>query len=331
MEYDDDDDSDDDYDVELDEEIADQTPATDSRPPGRITTHLNGPNVLASYRPSMASSPLSNPKTARIFAHFIHSTGPALSTWERHPTDPSIALGAAAVPTAQQGLWTYTLPLRAFENPALLQAILAIGSLHIAHLQQAPITVSLKHYHYALKRVGVAVGLPLRRRQTETLAATLLLGFYEVMAAEHFKWSSHVAGACQLIREIDLEGLTRDIRAQRRRVKAQAQQREQMARSAEYYLQPSSGRSMSEDDPFGETESDLDEDLIGTLIGRAVDYDHFGRVEDGDHHHRRSRPYHFTARDMENYRIQSDLYWWYAKQDIFQSMISGNRLLSVGP
>ncbi|GKZ98666.1 hypothetical protein AnigIFM59636_005579, partial [Aspergillus niger] len=66
------------------------------------------------------------------------------------------------VPTARQGLWTYTLPLKALENHALLQAILALSSLHISFLQQAPPTVSLKHYHYALRRVSVAVGLPMR-------------------------------------------------------------------------------------------------------------------------------------------------------------------------
>lgn len=338
MEYNDHD-SDDYYDVESDEEMTDQMQAKDFSQLGLImasasqdehqlrsfTTHLNEPNVLASYRPTMGSSPLSNPKTARIFAHFIHSTGPALSTWERHPTDSSIVLGAP-VPTAQQGLWTYTLPLRAFENQALLQAILAISSLHIANLQQAPITVSLKHYHYALKKVGVAVGLPLRRKQTETLAATLLLGFYEVMAAEHSKWSSHVAGSGQLIKEIDFAGLTRDIRAHRRRVKAQKEQVTRSGLWSEYY-RPFSN-SMSEDDPFGEMESDLNEDLIGTLIGRAVDYDKFGQVENEDH---QNQPNYFTKKDIENYRIQSDLYWWYAKQDIFQSMISGNRLLSVGP
>ncbi|KAL2012557.1 hypothetical protein VTN00DRAFT_82 [Thermoascus crustaceus] len=330
------DDSDDYYDVESDEEMTDQTQAEgfsqlslimasasqDEHQLRSFTTHLNEPNILASYRPTMGSSPLSNPKTARIFVHFIHATGPALSTWERHPTDSSIVLGAP-VPTAQQGLWTYTLPLRAFENQALLQAILAISSLHIANLQQAPITVSLKHYHYALKKVGVAVGLPLRRKQTETLAATLLLGFYEVMAAEHAKWSSHVAGSAQLIKEIDFAGLTRDIRAHRRRVKAQ---KEQMTRSglwSEHYQH--FGDSMSEDDPFGEIESDLNEDLIGTLMGRPVDYDKLGQVQDEDH---QSRPKYFTKKDIENYRIQGDLYWWYAKQDIFQSLISGNQLLT---
>ncbi|KAL1862085.1 hypothetical protein Plec18170_000909 [Paecilomyces lecythidis] len=328
------DESDDHYDVDSDEEMSGQTQIENfnqlnlimasARQDERLrsfTTHLNEPNVLASYRPSMGSSPLNNPKTARIFLHFIHSTGPSISIWERHPTNASIRLGAV-IPPAHQGLWTYTLPLQALEHPALLQAILAISSLHIAKLQDAPPTVSLKHYHYALKKVGAAVGLPVRRKQIATLAATLLLGFYEVTAAEHHKWNSHVAGSAQLIREIDFAGLTRDLRAHRRRVRAQ---REQMAQMETWPWYDQLGGA-SEDDPFCEKESEVDENLVGSLMGRVINYDQFGRIEDG--REAASPKKHFTKKDIENYRIQSDLYWWYTKQDLFQSLISGNSLFT---
>lgn len=323
------------YDVDSDEEMDGQTQtegfnqlsvimssaSQDDRQLRSFTTHLNEPNILASYRPTLGSSPLNNPKTARIFVHFIHSTGPSLSIFERHPTDSSIVLGAP-VPAAQQGLWTYTLPLKALEHPALLQAILAISSLHISNLQQAYTTVSLKHYHYALKRVGKAVGLPLRRKRIGTLAAALILGYYEVISADHFKWSSHVAGSAQLIREIDFAGTTRDLRAHRRRVAEQRLQRDLPTRW--------SGDTMSgevlEDDPFAEKENHIDEAFIGSIMGRAVNYDEFGRVEDGHLHSPRK---HFTRKDIENFRIQCDLYWWYCKQDMIQSLISGNKLLYV--
>ncbi|KAJ9307952.1 transcriptional regulator family: Fungal Specific TF [Paecilomyces variotii] len=328
--------SDDYYDVDSDEEMSEQTQIesfnqlnlimASARHDERLrsfTTHLNEPNVLASYRPSMGSTPLNNPKTARIFMHFIHSTGPSISIWERHPTNASIRLGAV-IPPAHQGLWTYTLPLKALEHPALLQAILAISSLHIAKLQDAPPTVSLKHYHYALKKVGTAVGLPLRRKQIATLAATLLLGFYEVTAAEHHKWNSHVAGSSQLIREIDFAGLTRDLRAHRRRVRAQQERMAQME-SWPWYDQFSGGAT--EDDPFCEKESEVDENLVGSLMGRVINYDQFGRIE-GESEAASPRKKHFTKKDIENYRIQSDLYWWYTKQDLFHSLISGNRLFT---
>ncbi|CAG8083564.1 unnamed protein product [Penicillium salamii] len=323
------DESEDYYDVDSEDETGDQSQVEgfnqlslimasanyDERKLRSFTTYLNEPNILASYRPTLGSSPLNNPKTARIFAHFIHSTGPSLSIFERHPTDSSIIL-SATVPSAQQGLWTYTLALKALEHPALLQAILAVSSLHIAYLQQVPSTVSLKHYHYALKRVGSAVGLPLRRKQVGTLAATLLLGYYEVVSADHSKWNNHVAGSAHLIREIDFAGITRDLRAHRRRV----HDRRQAEWSNSWWGMPG---DVSEDDPFAEKETNVDEDLVGTLMGRVVNYDFFGGVEGNSPSKK-----HFTRKDIETFRIQCDLYWWYSKQDAFQSFIGGNKLLT---
>lgn len=320
--------------MESDEELEDPTTAEnfnqlslimasanrDQRQLRSFTTYLNEPNLLASYLPTLGSSPLNNPKTARIFLHFIHSTGPTLSVFERHPVDPSTMFGAPVSP-AQQGLWTYTLPFKALEHQALLQTILAVSSLHIAYLQQAPPTLSLRHYHFALKRVGVAVGLPTRRKQVGTLAAALLLAYYEVMSAEHYRWNSHIAGSAQLIREIDFAGITRDLRAYRRQVKTQRKPRGPGMSFQQAFL---FGNGAHEDDPFCEKENSINEDLIGTLVGRAVNYDDFGQVEDGPG---RVRQKHFTRKDIEAFRIQCDLYWWYCKQDIFQSLISGVGLL----
>ncbi|KAJ5172800.1 hypothetical protein N7492_005393 [Penicillium capsulatum] len=321
------------YDVDSDEEMPEQVQAegfnqltlimaSANRNDGRLrtfTSYLNEPNILATYQPTMGSSPLNNPKTARIFAHFIHSTGPSLSIFERHQTDASVVLGVS-VPPSQQGLWTYTLPLKALENRALLQAILAVSSLHIAYLQQASTTVSLKHYHYALKRIGHAVGLPLRRKQIGTLAATQLLAYYEVIAADHTKWNSHLAGAAQLIKEIDFASNIRDLRVQRRRINEQRMNMEWADPSMSFYM---FGSDASEDDPFAEKESTIDEELISVIMGRAVNFDEFGYVEEGH----TPTPKHFSRKDIENFRTQCDLYWWFSKQDLFHSLVSGEKLL----
>ncbi|GMG28805.1 unnamed protein product [Aspergillus oryzae] len=286
------DEDDDYYDVETDEEPEEQASTQnfnqlslimtsanrDERQLRSFTTYLNEPNILASYHPTLGSSPLNNPKTARVFLHFIHSTGPSLSIFERHPIDPSTMFGAP-VPAAQQGLWTYTLPFKALEHPALLQAILALSSLHISFLQEAPATVSMKHYHYALKRIGAAVGLPTRRKQVGTLAAAQLLGYYEVMAADPSKWNNHIAGAAQLVREIDYAGITRDLRAHRRRICAQRY--EVGGFGFPLVGSHSFNNTFSEDDPFAEKENSIDENIIGTIVGRAVNYDDFGEVDDG--------------------------------------------------
>ncbi|KAL4797029.1 hypothetical protein BDV19DRAFT_63049 [Aspergillus venezuelensis] len=316
------------YDVESDEEEADQVAiqnfnqlgmvmASASRDVRSFTTYLNEPNMLETYVPTLGSSPFNNPKSARIFLHFIHATGPALSIFERHGTDRSTTLGIP-VPMAQQGLWTYTLPLKAFQHQALQQAILALGCLHIEYLQGQPSTASLKHYQYALRRVGKAVGLPNQRKQVGTLAATLLLAYYEVMTADHTKWNNHLTGSAQLIREIDWAGITRNLRAQRRNRWIERSNNHSFFDEIYMFNNPT-----CEDDPFAELETNIDQDVIGRLIGRAINYDQFGEVEEG---HARPRKKHFTRKDIENFRTQCDLYWWYCKQDWLQSIISAGPL-----
>ncbi|KAL4931275.1 putative C6 finger domain protein [Aspergillus undulatus] len=316
------------YDVESDEEEAGQVAvqnfnqlsmvmASANRDVRSFTTYLNEPNMLATYVPTLGSSPFNNPKTARIFLHFIHATGPSLSIFERHGTDQSTMLGAP-VPMARQGLWTYTLPLKAFQHQALQQAILALGCLHIEYLQNQPSTASLKHYQYALRRVGKAVGLPAQRKQLGTLAATLLLAYYEVMTADHYKWNNHLAGSAQLIREIDFAVITRDLRAQRRNRWIERSNTHSFFEDIYMFNNPTFA-----DDPFAELETSIDEGIIGRLTGRAISYDHFGEVE-GEH--TRPRKKHLTRKDIETFRTQCDLYWWFCKQDWLQSLISAGPL-----
>jgi len=289
-----------------------------------FTTFLNEPNVLATYQPSATASPLMDPQTARVFCHFVTSTGPALSIFERHPTNPSVMFTGAPVPASQQALWTYTLPTLALTNQGLLHSMLALASLHIAKLQHSSPTPSLKHYHYALRRVAKAVGLPSRRQEIATLAASLLLGFYEVMTAEHTKWSSHLAGARQLVMEIDFAGMTKQVKAMKAQseVNRKPQYYGDINRSA--YEQHYSGHKLY-DDVILEKDSNIDENLVSTIIGWKIRYDRFGHVIDNSAPGKGTKT--FTAKDLEKYKTQCDLFWWYCKQDVYQSMISGNRLL----
>ena len=117
--------------------------------------------ILASYKAEYVANPLKNPKTARVFAHFIHVTGPvglpalfsstcltrlqSLSIYERNPRNPT-SLFEGPTPPSQQNLWTYILPLKALNHQGLLHAMLALASLHIARLQRASVTPSYKHY-----------------------------------------------------------------------------------------------------------------------------------------------------------------------------------------
>ncbi|KAL8936767.1 MAG: hypothetical protein Q9211_004027 [Gyalolechia sp. 1 TL-2023] len=286
-----------------------------------LTNFLNEPNVLSSYRPSWLASPLMDPQTARVFCHFVTATAPTLSLHNRHPANPSVMFTGAPVPAAQRSLFTYTLPMMALTNQGLLHAQLALASLHIAKLQQTSATPSLKHYHYALRRVAKAVGHPDKRREIATLAATLLLGFFEVTTAEHNKWNSHLAGARELILEIDFAGMTKRINAYKAEMG--------MVRKGGMYdngheQRYRAQRRMSFD--ILRTDKEIDENLVSILMGYRTRYDEYGQVaeisEPPSHYHVPLGP-----KDVETFEIQCDLYWWYAKQDMYQSLISGNRLL----
>ncbi|OJD27756.1 white-opaque regulator 1 [Blastomyces percursus] len=325
------------YDVETDEEMEIQTTHNYTEPyeqqsatPQQLaysfrstTAFLGDETSLMSYIPSPFASPLMDPEVTRIFCHFITAVAPVLSIFERHPVNPTVILSASAIPPSQQSLWTYTVPTLALRNQGLLHAILALSSHHIAKAQGLSLMASFRHYHYAIRRVSKAVKLPSRRKQTATLAATLLLGFYEVMSAEHSKWNSHVAGASHLIQESDLGRTTRDIRSMRARAK---QEHMRLTQSMPWLGMGTSYFGIRfENDLFADKEADINDDFISTIMGRPMSYNNFGDVEGINPATPSER--NLTEGDIEEYRIRSDLYWFYYKQDVYQSMISGNQLL----
>ena len=282
-------------------------------------TFLNKPDILTSYAPKYTASPLMDPTTARIFAHFITATAPGLSSFNRHPVNPAVIFSDGPVPKSQQALWTYTLPMMALSNQCLLQAMLALASLQIARLQQAPLTTPMKHYHYALRRVAKAVATPSKRTHIATIAATLILGHFEAMTAEHTKWSSHLAGARQLLMEIDFKGTTKRIREEKARISTAVNDL-WYSSYVDPQFQSFGGRGM----PFAPNSDALDENLIGQLMGRKTKYDQYGSIIDdgpvGPKHN-------LSENDIEEYQIYRDLFWFYCKLDMIQSVIRGTELL----
>ncbi|KAK2877820.1 hypothetical protein FQN49_001161 [Arthroderma sp. PD_2] len=329
--------SDDYYDVESDGELEDPNPVPPSgyygveggsayhsalavsNPP--FATYMNYDNLLATYRPSPLTSPLIDPEVAKLFSHFITSVGNLISIFERKIG--MAPLMSSPVPTEQQSLFSYTLPTMALESHGLLHAILALSSAHIANITGQSSSAAFKHYHFALRRVSKSVGLPHRRKQISILAATLLLGYFEVMGAEHAKWGSHVAGASQLIQEIDFVGTTRRIRAMRAMARKQKSisGEKSWTRADDFRL-----GTFFDNDVYAPLEREVDVELIGAITGREVNYDRVvGQIHSDD-----TPPepqLDLTFKDIEDYRIRTDLYWHYCKQDLFQSLISGNPLL----
>ncbi|RYP73713.1 hypothetical protein DL771_003426 [Monosporascus sp. 5C6A] len=166
---------------------------------------------------------------------------------------------------------------------------------------------------------------PGRRAQPANLAATLLLAFYEVWNSDHEKWSKHLLGARWILREIPLAEMTRSIMA----MKTEERQRRAQARRFE-----------SEDgfaDPNGQEEEptalhrDWDEvnvDLLRAITGKDLTYDEFGMLPEEFSMFPRSKK-RLTAKDIETYERLSDLFWWYAKMDVYQSILGGTRLLDL--
>ncbi|KAL7627647.1 hypothetical protein AAE478_001840 [Parahypoxylon ruwenzoriense] len=275
-------------------------------------------NLLATYEPSPANSPLNDKRIAAVFWHFVNVTGPSLSLYERHPFDPSPIFQGQPIPRARQHIWTYTFPILSFTHPALLHAILAIASLQIAKLQAVPPTASLKHYHLALRRIARNVSRPVRRAQPSNLAATLVLAFYEVWNSDHDKWSRHLLGARLILKDIPFAEMTRTmmrIRLQRRMQELQQPQMDAFGMFTSY----------DESGPLHEDWDFIDVPLLSVITGKDVSYDELGMVPEEQSAYRGSRN-KFTDKDMDRYEQMSDLFWWYCKMDVYQSILGGTRL-----
>jgi hypothetical protein len=200
----------------------------------------------------------------------------------------------------------------AFNHPALMQAILALGSLQMSKLQGSPPTAAMKHYHLSLRRIAKNYQSPHKRTQPATLAATLLLGFYEVWNSDHDKWCKHMWGGRAVIRDIPFRRLTREVLAYRRRHR-EMQLREHQCNELCF----ASHGDLSQDSVA------VDTDLIFQLTGQRVDYDVGQGHVVGDS----SRQSRLTERDVERYDQLRDLYWWYCKMDVYQSFLGGTRPL----
>lgn len=63
-------------------------------------------NILDTYTPSSASSPLNDPQTAAVFWHFVNVTGQSMSLYERQPFDPTSLFEGRPIPQQRPHIWT---------------------------------------------------------------------------------------------------------------------------------------------------------------------------------------------------------------------------------
>lgn len=190
--------------------------------------------------------------------------------------------------------------------------MLALASLQVSKLEQSPPTTAHKHYHIALRRVAKNVTMPSKRLRLATLAATLLLAYFEVWNSEHTKWCSHLYGARTLFAEIPLRDMAR---------------RCLPARSLKYRqgIAKSMGLAFA-DAPLLPDPNGLDFDLLTTITGHRVAADDYCLREDQLFQNVKSP---VTEKDIENFENFQDLFWWYCKMDVYQAMLGGAKLLYV--
>lgn len=184
----------------------------------------------------------------------------------------------------------------------------------MAKLEGVPATASMKHYHLSLRRIAKNYRSPQRRTQAATLAATLLLGFYEIWNSDHDKWCKHMWGARAILKEIPLLDMTKAVlglKWEQRRI----------LRESRNTHQPDGLPEIDDGEP---AIADVDMDLLSQITGYPVTYEDYGYVYGESH--QPSAGWH-TERDVENYWNLCDLYWWYCKMDVYQSILGGTRLL----
>ncbi|KIW32926.1 uncharacterized protein PV07_04439 [Cladophialophora immunda] len=268
--------------------------------------------TVATYRPTVAQSPLRDERNEHIFCHFVEITSNTISIFERHHYSPIAA--------PARTLWNFSIPALALSHMALAHAILALGALHLAKLNNSSENLAIKHFTCAVRRVGKLLGLPKRRHEIATLATVLLLGYYEVVSGDHSRWNLHLSGAMRLLQEHDYAGLTRTTRRMRTGAKARVNQwTAQFALTEENYARVAGIPLALLDD----TDWEVDQGLVSRLTGLRVNYD---QQFQPDFSSRPTVP-DLTEKDVEDFKAKMDLRWWYCKQDVFQSMVSGDRPL----
>lgn len=71
-------------------------------------------------------------------------------------------------------------------------------------------------------------------------------------------------------------------------------------------------------------DDEVDEDFISGITGQKLDEGQQGSVINEQE---TEKSHIHTDRDIEIYENQRDLFWWYCKQDVYQSILSGDKLL----
>lgn len=182
----------------------------------------------------------------------------------------------------------------------------------MAELSGGASTAPLVHSIRCISKIAKCYQSAERRAQPATLAATLLLAFFEVWNSNHERWCTHMLGARHIIRETPFKQMSRRIWVvHRQRYRQWADQQAQDPFAA---FMPQTGH-------LGHELAEVDLDLIRSLSNKPVI---FMQNESSSW---QSNPRNCTERELENYENLADLYWWFCKMDVYQAVLGGSKLL----
>ncbi|KAL7822900.1 hypothetical protein V8C26DRAFT_191316 [Trichoderma gracile] len=253
-----------------------------------------------------------------IFMHFINVTGPGISIFEGNISCASQRVRSGTAAGTGQSLWSYAIPSLALQHLGLFHAMLALASLQLAKLRDNPPTAALRHYHRAIRRIAKNVKSPSRRTQPATLAATLLLGYFEVWSSDHTKWCNHLFGARILFREMSLGDMTRACFPAKRMRQRREAGGYQLGHVGSYFH-----HSHAHAAPAQSGQRSFDYGFLNAITGLAVSPEDYG---DAEHQPSQDRRSPVSDTEIERYDIICDLFWWYCKMDVYQSILGGTKL-----
>jgi len=182
-----------------------------------------------------------------------------------------------------------------------------------------PATAAMKHYHLGIRRVAKNVKSATRRTHASTIAASLLLAYFEVWNSDHNNWCKHMYGSSLLFKEVPLSEMTRVILSTKRRRRREAAALN--LQPLDHQFLPGYAQAVKSDRDL----DDLDVNLLRDITGMDLRHEDLGQgpVEDGEE----IGATVVTDRDIENYEHLRDLWWWYTKMDVYQSVLGGTKLL----
>lgn len=122
--------------------------------------------------------------------------------------------------------------------------------------------------------------------------------------ADHKNWCKHLNGAGILLREIPL--------------------REQARRCLPRRRQIEHDRSLNDPTFLPKDQENLDYGLLRTITGRQIRPEDYGLGNDAAE---MLKPLDVSQQEIDKFEILADLFWWFCKMDVYQSVLGGTKLL----